>query len=210
MGRRGREATLEETMRTILRFLALACLLAPAAHGQSPVIAGATPVLEAGAGYSYVNANVPAQGRLGMNGVQAVGNADFHRRWGLKLDLGYSRNFNAFASGHSADLFTYMAGPVFYPLRKRNMNVYAHVLFGGARETGVNFESDGQLMTGFVNKFAWAGGAGVQYRLTPAFSIRMGADYLHTTFFNPNYVMQGQMNLRASGGLIYTFGENRE
>jgi opacity protein-like surface antigen len=197
-------------MREILHVSLFALLAAPAALGQRPVFAGAAAVLEAGAGYSYVDANVPSESRLGMNGVQLVANADVHQRFGAKLDLSYGRCFDAFGSGRSADMFTYMAGPVLYPLRKRNMNVYTHLLLGGARETGVNFESSGQMVLGFVNKFAWAGGAGVQYQVSRSLSLRVGADYLHTSFFNSNIMVQGQSNIRSSVNLIYTFGRNRE
>jgi hypothetical protein len=197
-------------MRTIVRIALLLVLFAPVANGQSPVMAGVAPVLEAGFGYSYVDGTVPSENGLGMNGVQAVANADFSRRFGVALDLGYARSFNAFHSGHSADLLTYMAGPVFYPVRKRNFYVYTHVLLGGARETGVNYESNGQIVLGYVNKFAWAGGAGFEYRLSRALALRVGADYLRTSFFNSNIVVEGQSNIRPSVSLIYTFGEGRE
>ncbi len=197
-------------MRTILKILLLAILVLPVARGQGPVVAGIAPVLEAGVGYSYVDAGVPSESRMGMNGINLIGNADISRRFGVKLDVGYARNFNAYQSGHSADLLTYMAGPVFYPVRKRNMNVYAHLLLGGARETGVNFESNGQIVLGYANRFAWSGGAGVQYRLSRVFALRVGADYLRTSFFNSNVALQGQTNIRPSISLIYTFGEGRE
>ncbi len=197
-------------MRTILKILLLAILVLPVAHGQGPVVAGIAPVLEAGVGYSYVDAGVPSESRMGMNGINLIGNADISRRFGVNLDVGYARNFNAYQSGHSADLLTYMAGPVFYPIRKRNMNVYAHLLLGGARETGVNFESNGQIVLGYANRFAWSGGAGVQYRLSRVFALRVGADYLRTSFFNSNVALQGQTNIRPSISLIYTFGEGRE
>jgi opacity protein-like surface antigen len=90
------------------------------------------------------------------------------------------------------------------------MNVYTNLLLGGARETGVNFESNGQIVTGYANEFAWAAGTGFQYRVTQSFSLRVGADYLHTNYFNSNVVVQGQTNLRPSVSLIYTFGEGRE
>ena len=199
------------SMKTILKLLALAILLAPATRAQAPSVAGIAPVLEAGVGYTYIDAGIPSQtSRLAMNGIQLLGDADFSRRFGVQLDLGYSRNFNAYSSHHTADLLTYMAGPVFYPLRKRNYNIFGHVLLGGARETGVNFESNGQIITGFANRFAWAGGAGFQYRLSRSFSVRLGADYLHTSYFNSNVVLAGQSNLRAAATLIYTFGEGRE
>jgi opacity protein-like surface antigen len=197
-------------MKTILKLSLLLILVAPAAHGQGPAVAGIAPVLEAGAGYTYVDASVPGQSRLGMNGVDLVGTADFSRRFGIHLDVGYARSFDAFSSGHSADLLTYMAGPVFYAVRKRNMNVYAHLLVGAARETGVNFEDNGQIVRGYANEFAYAGGAGVQYRVTRSFAVRVGADYLRTSFFDQNVVVQGQTNLRGSVWLIYTLGEGRE
>ena len=197
-------------MRTILKVSLLALLVAPVAHGQGPIIAGAAPVLEAGMGYSYVNASVPSESKLWMNGVQATVNADVHRRFGVKLEVGYARKFNAHGTGHSADMLTYMGGPVIYPVRTRNMNVYAHLLLGGARETGMNFESDGQIVLGYVNQFAWAGGMGVQYRVSPSLAMRVGAEYLRTAFFNSNIAVQGQTNLRPSISLIYTFAGNRE
>ncbi len=198
-------------MKTIVKMLLLVILaMAPVARAQGPVVAGMAPVFEAGVGYSYVDAGIPSESKLGMNGVNLIGTADFSRHFGINLDLGYARNFDAFNSGHSADLLTYMAGPVFYPVRKRNMNVYAHLLLGAARETGVNFENNGQIVLGYANRFAWAGGGGFQYRWTPSLAVRVGVDYLRTSFFNSNVVLQGQTNLRPSISLIYTFGEGRE
>ena len=194
----------------ILKIALLATLLAPAVHAQNPLVAGQAPVLEAGIGYSYINASIPSQSNLGMNGVDLLGSADFSPRLGIHLDLGYARNFDAFDSGHSADLLTYMAGPAFYPVRRGHFDVYTHVLFGGARETGINYQSDGAIVTGFVNKFAWAAGGGVQYRFSRSLALRVGADYLHTQFFNSNVALQGQSNLKPSISLIYTFGEGRE
>jgi opacity protein-like surface antigen len=198
------------TMKTIMKMLLLVILVVPTAYAQAPLVAGIAPVLEAGAGYTYTDASLPGESKLAMNGIQVVGDADFTRRLGVQLDLGYSRNFDAYNSGHSADMLTYMAGPVFYPLRTRRLNVFTHLLLGGARETGVNFESNGQIITGYANRFAWAGGAGVQYRVTRSLSVRVGADYLRTSYFNSNVQLQGQYNLRSGATLIYTFGEGRE
>ncbi len=197
-------------MRTTLKLFLFLMLIAPAAvRAQGPIAGGIAPVLEAGVGYTYVDASVPSESRLGMNGIQFVGNADISRRFGVAAQVGYARNFNAYSSNHTADLLTYMAGPVFYPVRKRNLNVFAHLLLGGARETGVNFESNGQIVLGYANQFAWAGGAGVQYRISRIFAVRFGVDYLRTKYFNSNVVLQGQTNLQPSVSLMYTFGERR-
>lgn len=193
-------------MKTTIKLLVLAVLAVPVALGQNPSLAGVGTAVEAGGGYSYVNTSVPSQSRIGMNGITLTGNADFAGRFGIALDLGYVRNPDAFNTNHSADLLLYMGGPVFYPVRKRNLHVYTHLLFGGARETGVNFESDGQLLTGYANKFAWAAGGGLQYHLSPSVSLRVGADYLHSSFFNPNISVQGQSGIWPSVSLIYSFG----
>jgi opacity protein-like surface antigen len=198
-------------MKTILKIVALAVLFVPGAYAQNPLVAAQGPVLEAGAGYSYIQAGVPSQtSKLGMNGVDLLGTADFSRRFGIHVDLGYARNFDAYDSHHTADMFTYMAGPVFYPVRKRNLNLYMHLLLGGARETGVNFEPNGQIIEGYTNRFAWAGGAGVQYRFSRSWAARVGADYLRTEFFSPSVQLASQTNLKPSISLIYTFGEGRE
>jgi opacity protein-like surface antigen len=196
-------------MRTILKFSVLLLCFVPVARGQNPLFSGRAPVLEAGVAYSYLDTDVPTLGRLGMNGVQVIGNADFNPHFGVKLDVGYARSFDAFGSGHTADLLTYMGGPVFYPVRHRGLSIYMQALAGGARETGVNF-NNGAIVLGFVNKFAWSAGAGFQYRLTRSFSLRAGADYLRTSFFTPNLTVQGQNTVRSSVGFIYTFGGRRE
>jgi opacity protein-like surface antigen len=197
-------------MKTILKTLLLVLLVAQVAYAQGPVVAGIAPVLEAGVGYSYVDAGVPSQSRLGMNGIQLVGNADISRRFGVAAELGYARSFDAYSSGRSADIMTYMAGPVFYAVRKQKVNVFAHVLLGAARETGINYEPNGQIVLGYTNRFAWAGGAGVQYRISRTFAIRVAGDYLRTSFFNSNVQLVAQTNFRPSVSLIYTFGEGRE
>lgn len=79
------------TMKIIAKMLLLVVLVVPVAYAQGPLVAGVAPVLEAGAGYTYTYAGVPGQtDKLAMNGVQVVGDADFSRRLGVQLDLGYS------------------------------------------------------------------------------------------------------------------------
>jgi opacity protein-like surface antigen len=194
----------------ISALLLAALALIPRAQAQGPLWAGAGPVIEAGLGYTYTNVDIPAYKSLPMNGVDASINGDFSRHFGVKLDLGYSRAFDAFGSGRSADMVTYMGGPVFYPIRTRRWLVYGELLAGGSRETGVNYTSDGRQITGFANEFAWAGGAGIQYRMTQSLSLRVGGDYLRTQFFNSEVGLEKQGNLRSGVSIVYTFGEGRE
>jgi hypothetical protein len=183
--------------------------LASQVRAQGPVIAGVAPVFEGGIGFTYMKSSVPSQGNLLMKGVLVSATGDLSPRLGVKLEAGYSRSFDAFQTGRKADIFTYMVGPVFYPVRRNRFDIHAQVLLGGARETGVNFESNGTLVRGFVNHFAWAGGAGFQFRISPALSLRPEVEYLRTSFFNSNVAIQGQTNLRTALGLIYTFGRSK-
>ena len=189
--------------------LSVFLVLARGAEAQNPVFAGPAPSMEASIGYSYLNVNVPSQNRIAMNGVDASFTADLRRRFGIRFDLGYDRACNVFDTNRHADLLTYMAGPVFYPVRRRNLSAYTQLLVGGARQTGVNFPTDGGIATGWVNRFAWAAGGGVQYRFTRSFSVRLGADYLRTSFFNANLAYEGQNNVRTAGSIVYTFGGRR-
>ncbi len=195
-------------MRTMFKLWLLLIFLGLASQGraQAPAIAGIAPVVEWGIGSTYMQADVPSQGKLAMTGVLVSGSADLNAHFAAKLEVGYSRSFDAFQTGRSADLLTYMGGPVFYPVRRSKFSIHAQVLLGGARETGVNFESDGTLVRGFVNHPAWAGGAGFQFQISPALSLRPEVEYLRNSFFNSNVAIQGQPNLRTSLNLVYTFG----
>jgi opacity protein-like surface antigen len=195
-------------MRTIGLFVLLLALTPLArAQGPGPVFAGAAPVLEGGVGYSYLGVSIPSNGSsIGMNGLLLTGNADLGWHLGIKVEAGYNRAFNAFDTGHSADMLTYMGGPVVYPIRTRKYNVFAQALFGGARETGVNIDSSGGLIRGYANRFGWSAGVGAQYRITPALSLRASAEYLRTTFYNTSLALQGQNSIRSSLSVIYTFG----
>ena len=199
-------------MRTMLKLwlLLVALGFASQARAQGTVIAGVAPVFEGGIGYSYVKANVPSQGNMAMKGILMSASGDLNSHFGAKLEVGYSRSFDAFQTGRAADLLTYMAGPVIYPIRRRKFDFHAQVLAGGARETGVNFESDGTLVRGYVNHLAWEGGAGFQLRMSESLSLRPEVEYLRTSYFNSNVAIQGQTNLRTTLSFIYTFGRRRE
>jgi hypothetical protein len=195
-------------MRTILKMWLLLVILGlvSQARAQGPVVAGVAPVVEGGVGYLYMTSNVPSQGNMAMTGGLASATADLNGRIGVKLQVGYARNFDAFQTGRAADILTYMGGPVFYPVRRRKFDIHAQLLVGGARETGVNFENDGTLVRGYVNHLAWAGGGGFQFRISEAFSLRPEVEYIRTSFFNSNLAIRGQPNLRTSLSFVYTFG----
>jgi len=179
------------------------------AYAQGPIIAGVAPVLDGGIGYSYVQSNIPSQGNLAMKGILLSASGDLNVRFGVKVEVGYSRTTDAFQTGRVADTLTYMAGPAFYPIRRSRYDIHIHALVGGARVTGVTFENNGTLVRGYVNHLGWTGGAGFQVRISQSMAIRPEVEYVRTSFFNSNVTPQGQTDLRATMSLIYTFGRRR-
>lgn len=181
-------------------------LLAPKATAQAPIAAGISSEYKASVGYSFTNVPIPSQSSLNMNGINGGLTVGIKPWIGVELDLGFTFVPNAFSSQRSAKLFTYMGGPVVYLHRGRRLEVYAHGLMGAAYESGVNFTADGDVLHGYVNKFAWSAGGGVEYKLDRSLSLRFGGDYLRTTFFTPTITMAGQNDLRAIAGISYRFG----
>lgn len=191
--------------RICLSFVGL-LFFSPEMFAQSPLAAGYSPVLRIGAGYSFANVDVPPRGRLNMNGVGVTGGLDLNSRFGIEGEVSYVRSFSVFGTGRSADLLTFMAGPVFYLRRTTRMNIYTDALFGAARETGVNFDPNGDLLTGFVDRFAWAAGGGAEIKLDRNLSLRLGANYLNTQFFDSGSQIKHQNNIQAFVGFSYRFG----
>ena len=129
-------------------------------------------------------------------------------RFGVRLDLGYVRASNVLSSGHHSDILSYLGGPVYYPFTTSRMETYVHFLAGGARVTGVVPSNQGQLITGYANEFAWAGGGGFQIDISSATAVRVGGDYLHTSYFDPSGALHGQGNLRAVVSFVYVLGRS--
>ena len=158
-----------------------AALFPPSVGAQAPLMTGTGPSIEAHAGFEH---------------------------FAVRLDLGYARASDVLSSGHHSDILSYLAGPVCYPFATRRLQAYVQFLAGGARVTGVTPYNQGQFITGYANKFAWAGGGGFQIRTSSDIAIRLGGDYLHTSYFDPNATLHGQGNLRAVVSFVYFLGRN--
>jgi opacity protein-like surface antigen len=153
---------------------------------------------------------MPLSNRVNLSGVDATATADLSPRFGVSVDSGYVRAANVFDTGRHADVLSYLAGPVFYPTRATKMTTYVHGLFGGARVTGVIPESGNEYELGYVNKFSWAVGGGVEYQISPSFALRTGGDYQRIYFFNSATEVQGQSGFRAVGSVVYVFWQRPE
>lgn len=158
-------------------------------------------------GYSYLSRGDNFSNRVGLHGADAsftVGSS----RLSIKADLGYARASNVFGTGRHSDVFSYLAGPIFYPKTHRNVDTYIHALAGGARVSGPVPVSGGMfLLGGWATGFAWAVGGGVDYWLTDSMAIRTGVDYMRTAYYDPSLVIRGQSNLRTTAAVVYFFGK---
>ena len=176
---------------------------------QSPATSARAPLFDLGLGYSYVNIPL-GNNRVSLNGGDGNLSVYVNPYVGLKFDVGYVRDNNVFNTGHNSDMISYMGGPVIYPYRRKRIALYAEALFGAARVTGpILAQGGGLLIRGYANKFAWAAGGGLEYKFEykrfRSFSLRAGADYLHTAYFTPTVTLTGQNDARITVNLVYSF-----
>ena len=175
---------------------------------QAPLTMGTGPSIEAHAGFEYLQQPIPTSSRIPMYGLDSGATVGVSRRFGVRLDVGYVRASNVLSSGHHSDILSYLGGPVYYPFTTSRMGTYVHFLAGGARVTGVVPSDQGHFITGYANEFAWAGGGGLEIRMTPDTAVRVGGDYLHTQYFDPSSALHGLGNLRAVVSFVYVLGRN--
>jgi hypothetical protein len=195
-------------MKNASSLLLLLSLYVPTTMAQSPRAAAIGSHISASLGYSFTNLAVPSSSRIELNGVDGAFTIDVIPHLGARLDVGYVRASDVFNSGNHSDVLSYLAGPVFYPVRHRKLAVYTQGLIGAARVTGAVPVSGGGFLTGYVNQFAWAVGAGTECRVYESIGFRIGADYLHTRYSDSSLVIRGQSNLRLTGSLVYFFGKH--
>jgi len=171
---------------------------------QAPLTTGTGPSIQAHAGFEYLQQPIPTSSRIPMYGLDSGATVGISRHFGVRLDLGYVRASNVLSSGHHSDILSYLGGPVYYPFATSRMQTYVQFLAGGARVTGVVPSNQGQFITGYAR----AGGGGFEIHTSRDTSVRVGGDYLHTSYFDPSSALHGQGNLRAIASFVYFLGRN--
>jgi len=172
----------------------------------TPQAAASSPVFEASVGYSYLALDTPSQQRVGLSGIDASGFVDFSSRWGLTLDSSYARAGNVLGTGHGANVMTLLIGPTFYPVDRRNTRIFVHSMAGvGLVNSAVPVTST-YYLGGTLTRFSYATGGGVERTVAGPLAVRVGVDYLRTTFANSTATMQFQNNLRIVTSVVFRFG----
>jgi len=174
------------------------------ALAQAPHIAGVGPDFEASAGYAYLNLSIPSAGRVNLNGVDATLTANVTPRFGIRADFSYTHAPQTLSYNKSSSVTSFLGGPVVYLPSTTHYIFYAEALFGGARVDTTAPSSTGAL-SGYVERFSFAAGGGVQYWFSPRISFRLGADYLQTQFVQSTTSFQRQNNFRATVSIVYHF-----
>jgi opacity protein-like surface antigen len=186
--------------------LLVAPLLAQHYVTNAPPVAAASPVFEVSTGYTYVVLDTPSRQRAGLSGVDANGFVDFNPRWGMMVDANYARSGNVLSTGHSGNVLSCLTGPVFYPVEYRNTRIFVHTIVGVSLVNSAVPVQGSYYLRGSVMRFSYAIGGGVERTVAGPLAVRIGVDYLRTTFANPTATMQFQNNLRLVTSIVYRFG----
>jgi len=202
------------TMSPIAKALAFLLLLAAPVLAQDhfhggPPAAGFGPSYDVSFGYSYLTASTPGAGRVNLNGLNAGGHMDFFQRWGATVDAGYVRTGNVLGTGNGGYILTFLGGPVFYPVQHGSTRVFVHALGGAGLVDSAVPTSGTTYLHGWVARYAYAVGGGVERSIAGRFGIRVKADYLRTAFVDSADAVQLQNNLRLTMGLVFRLKEGR-
>jgi hypothetical protein len=191
-------------------FLLVAPLLAQSRFDSSREAAATAtgPAFELSLGYVYFSMPLPSQ-RVGLTGVDASALVKFDRYWGLKVDSTYARTGNVFDTGHSANVLSFLGGPVFYPPVFRKAGIFIEGLVGASRVESAAPVNGASYLQGWVARPSYAIGGGVEHSLFSSLGVRVQGDYQHTTFGDSAGAIQGQNDLRLTTSMFYRFG-NRE
>lgn len=142
-----------------------------------------------------------------LSGTDVSVTAENGSPFGARLDVGYSREGNAFSTEHHLDVLSYMIGPVIFLSRNGLIGTYADVLVGGSRVAGRLVNANGQLGVGYVDYPAFSFGGGAEYPLSRGFALRVSVDYLRTHYFDNTGAIRGQNDIRVVNSIVYYFGQ---
>jgi opacity protein-like surface antigen len=181
-------------------------LVAPAL-AQSRLETGAHPAFtgpdyDVSVGYTYLTMAIPAAGYVNLNGLDVSGRVDLKPRWGAILDSNYVRTPNVLGTKHDGYLLSFYSGPVFYPVDHGNTRAFVHVLAGVGVVDGAVPASDTEYH-GWLSRFSYAVGGGVEHSVSGPFAVRVNGDYLRTAFFDSVGAVQPQNNFRVTTSLVF-------
>jgi len=198
---------MRNTIRAIGKVSFFVFVLVAPALAQSRLETGAHPAFtgpdyDVSVGYTYLTMAIPAAGYVNLNGLDVSGRVDLKPRWGAILDSNYVRTPNVLGTKHDGYLLSFYSGPVFYPVDHGNTRAFVHVLAGVGVVDGAVPASDTEYH-GWLSRFSYAVGGGVEHSVSGPFAVRVNGDYLRTAFFNSVGAVQPQNNFRVTTSLVF-------
>src|SRR5579859_6315065 len=191
-------------MRKLSLVILVALAICVSAQGQE------VPRAEVFGGYSYLNVDTNGlTSRQSANGWEASGSGNFNRWFAAEGDLsGYYKTYSVDLTDLglgtvNVDVhdFSFLAGP-----RVNVRPVFFPALVGVDHLTGsaLGFSAS-------QDSFAAAFGGGVQWKVAPQWAVRASGDYVltHQNIFGPSGSTFTQNNFRASVGIVYILGGER-
>lgn len=201
-------------MRTIGKVSCLLfVLVAPAlaqnqiAEGPSPAVAG--PAYDVSVGYTNLTMAIPSAQHLNLSGLDVGGRVDLNSRWGAMVDSTYVRTSNVLGTGHGGYQLSFLSGPMFYPVEHGNTRMFVHGLAGAALVDGAVPINKTDYFHGWLVRFSYAVGAGIEHAVSGPFGVRAQGDYLHSAFFDAAGAVRPQGNLRLTVSLVFRLKERR-
>ncbi len=164
---------------------------------------------EISAGFSRRSYYAPGGGTLGMIGWYASGEYNWKRWVGAEGEVTETWHTVKIAGfpNDTIHIYTFLAGPRFYPLGHHKVTPFGHILIGGGHYSSATPAFGGFHGATFVyNAYTYEVGGGLDLNLWEHWGIRM----VQADFGNANYVQNAGVanrgSTRFSAGFVYHFG----
>ena len=193
---------------SILLLLWASPLLAQGQFHSNVAPAAKGPEGDLAVGYSYASLNLSGNPAVNLSGIDASATLDFTQRWGATLDSSYVRAGRAPGSGHSSYVLSFLTGPVFVPVQNDNTRLLLRAL-AGVSLVDSSVPVNQLYYRGWLSRFSWAVGTGIEHNIVAPFAVRFNVDYLRTSFVSSSLVVQPQNDIRFTGSLVFRFAAQR-
>jgi len=155
-------------------------------------------------GYSFLNMNLSGNPTANLNGIATSATINFHPRWGGTLEASYVRAGRDPGSGHSSYVLSVLTGPVFVATQNAKSRVLVRALVG-VSVVDSSVRVNDLYYRGYLTRFSWAIGTGIERNLTTSLAIRFNVDYLRTKFLNSDLAVQPQNGIRVGANIVFRF-----
>lgn len=175
--------------------------------GAIPAAKG--PEYDIGIGYSHLTMNLSGHPTVNLSGAEASATVYGTPHWGATLDSSYVRAPRDAGSRHGSYVFSVLTGPVFVPAQNDNTRLLIRAL-AGVTLVDTSVPVSQLYYRGWLSRFSWAVGGGLERNLSGPFAARFNVDYLRTSFMSTTATIQSQNDIRLSGILVFRFAAGRE